>query len=498
MAASLFSRKSIDSLKAQEHGLRRTLSWRDLIVLGVGCIVGAGIYVMTGTAAAHFAGPAVILSFVLSAIVCGLVALCYAELSACIPVAGSSYTYAYATLGQVYAWGLAWLLMLEYGLAGSALAVGFGGYLLSFLADFNIHLPMQITTPSIATVTHDGVTGFVFTGGVNLIAAGALMISAVILCLGVGKSTLATTLLVILKLAVLLAFVSIGIKSVQPANWHPFIPANEGGFTYGWQGIVRAASILFFAYLGFETVSTASAEARNPQRDIPIGVLGSLAICTVLYMAVAAVLTGIVPFRQLGVPDPIAIAVDYMHAPIFSRLIKVGALAGLASVLMVNGYGHSRICFAMGKDGLIPSLFARLHPQFKTPAAGTLTVCAISAVFAAFLPISILGDLVSLGTAIAFAIVAFALIWLRNRHPDLPRPFRVPFGGFKVGTLWIGYVPLLAIIGCLSMVVPVLADVGLQAAHGDVLPATIISVYVALGVLIYVFYGRHNAVTPEA
>lgn len=496
MGNSLFARKSIEALRAEQHALHKSLGWPGLIVLGVGCIVGAGIYVMTGTAAANYAGPAVMLSFILAAIACGLTALCYAELAACVPVAGSSYTYAYATLGQVYAWGLSWLLMLEYGLAGSALAVGFSGYLVSLLSDLGLHIPTALSTPTVLAHVAGGRTTFSMSGGVNLVAAVALLVSAGVLVMGVSKSTLVTSALVVIKLTVLTAFVVVGIHAVNPANWHPFIPANEGGFAYGWPGILRGASILFFAYLGFETVSTAASETRNPQRDMPIGILGSLIVCTLLYIAVAAVLTGVVPYRQLGVPDPIAIAVDRIGQPVFSFLIKIGALTGLSSVLLVNGFGHSRICYAMGRDGLIPSLFAAIHPRFKTPALGTVVVCTISAVIAACLPISVLGDLVSFGTALAFSIVAFSLIWLRNNRPDLDRPFRVPFGGFRIGKTWIGFVPLFAIVACFGMVAPVAIDIISQALRGDYLPALCISVYIAVGIALYVGYGHRNA-KPE-
>ncbi len=490
----LFSRKSIEALQAEDHGMHRALGWPSLILLGIGCIVGAGVYVMTGTAAAHFAGPAVMLSFGIAALACAFTGLCYAELSSAMPVSGSSYTYAYATLGEGAAWGLGWLLMLEYGLAASALAVGFSSYLVSFLNDFGIHIPKLVATPMVTSSLVDGFTKFTFTGGVNLIAAGALVVAAIILSIGVSKSTLVTTLLVIIKVSVLVAFVAVGWGKIDTANWTPFIPANEGGFAFGWQGVIRGASILFFAYLGFETVSTAALEARNPQKDMPIGILGALIICTLLYMAVAATLTGLVPFRELGVADPIAVAVDRMGQPMFAAIIKIGALTGLASVILVNGYGHSRICYTMGRDGLISPAFSRLHSGFRTPVNATWIVCGISAFVAAFIPISLLGDLVSFGTALAFSIVAFSLIWLRNNRPDLHRPFRVPFGGFRIGGVWIGYVPLLAILLCFGMVVPVGIDIVAQALRGDIWPATFIGVYILTGASIYLFYGRHKSV----
>lgn len=498
MKSKLLFRKTFASLQAEDHGLKRVLGARHLILLGVGCIVGAGVYVMTGAAAAHFAGPAVILSFLIAGVACGLTGLCYAELASAMPVSGSSYTYCFAAMGEVFAWGLGWLLMLEYGLAGSALAVGFSSYLVSLMSDLGVAVPAAIATPLVTSAVIDGRTALSVSGGVNIVAALALIATAIILSLGVSKSTLATSILVFIKTAVLVAFVAVGVGAVDPGNWTPFIPPNEGGFTYGWEGVLRGAAVLFFAYLGFETVSTAAPETRNPQRAMPIGILGALAICTLLYISVAAVLTGLVPFRELGVADPIAVAVDRLGRPAFAILIKLGALAGLASVLLVNGYGHSRICFAMSRDGLLPRLFSRLNPRFQTPVKGTVAVCLISAVIAAFLPISILGDLVSFGTALAFSIVAFSLMWLRSTQPDLERRFKVPLGGFWIGRVWIGWVPVAAIIACMSMVIPVALDIVAQAARGDILPATFIGVYLAIGVAIYVFYGyrRNRAETP--
>jgi APA family basic amino acid/polyamine antiporter len=392
-------------------------------------------------------------------------------------------------MGEVYAWTLGWLLMLEYGLAGSALAVGFSGYFASLLGDFGIHLPKILSTSLLRSSVVDGHTKFVGGGGLNLVAAASLALVAVVLVVGVSKSARVNAILVTVKIAVLASFVAVGIGAVEPHNWTPLIPANEGGFTYGWEGVLRASSILFFAYLGFETVSTAAAETKDPQRAMPIGILGALGASTLIYIVVAAVLTGIVPFRELGVPDPIAVAVDRIGHPGFAVLIKIGALTGLSSVLLVNGYGHSRVCYAMARDGLLPGAFARLHPQYRTPWIGSILVCAISAALAAVFPISFLGDLVSVGTALAFAIVALSLMWLRTTRPDLPRPFRVPLGGFHIGKAWIGYVPVAAIVMCLGMVCPVALDIVAQARRGDILPAAVLGCYALIGVLIYAGYG---------
>lgn len=488
-------RKPLEEIREDiEHsGLRRSLGPLQLVVLGIGCIVGAGVFIMTGTAAANYAGPAVVLSFGLAALACVFTAFCYAELAATLPVSGSSYTYAYASLGEGAAWGLGWFLMLEYGLAGAALAVGLGGYLISLLADFHIVLPNVLTQPMVVAASGEAGLQFRFTGSINVLAASLLLLFAWILSRGIRQSALVTTLMVIVKVAVLIVFVVVGAWFVDAANWQPLVPPNAGGFHYGAAGVFRAASILFFSYLGFETVSTAALEARNPQRDMPVGILGSLVLCTLLYVAVALVLTGLVPYALLDVPDPIALASDRIGVPALALVVKFGAVAGLASVLLVNTYGHSRICFAMAQDGLLPRLFRQVHPKHLTPARGTWMVAGISAVAAATLPISLLGDLVSLGVTFAFSVVAVSLIWLRNTHPELGRPFRVPLGGVTVRGVWIGIVPALALVFCAGMALPVIIDIVTRALRGDALPALILVFYLAAGVLLYRYYGLKHS-----
>jgi len=299
--------------------------------------------------------------------------------------------------------------------------------------------------------------------------------------------------LVVIKVAVLVGFIIVGAGAVDPANWSPFLPANEGGFRYGWEGVARGASLLFFAFLGFETVSTAAAETRNPQRDVPIGVLGSLAICATLYILTAIVLTGLVPFRLLGVPDPIAIAVDRIGMPVIAVLIKIGALAGLASVLLANSFGHSRVCYAMARDGYLPDFFARLHPTRNSPAGSNLLLAGLAAISAALLPISVMADLISFGVAFMFAMVAISLMHLRTTRPDLPRKFRVPLGGFTVRGVWIGYVPVAAIVTSFVMTLPVALDLVGQARRGDYLSVTLLGIYALAGWLIYRFYGKPRA-----
>lgn len=487
------TRKSIETLQAEalSHGLKRSLGPVGLMLLGVGNIVGAGAYVMIGTAAGSFAGPAVILSFLIAAVACGLTALCYAELASMIPVSGSAYTYCYASLGQSYAWFLGWLILLDYGLAGSTLAVGLSGYLVSLLSSFHLHIPMQLASATILRTPHSDL--ITIGPRVNLLAVGALAAATAVLIRGVSESSAINNILVAIKISILAIFVVAGLGALQPHNWTPFIPPNEGGFTFGWAGVARAASVLFFAFLGFETVSAAASEARNPQRDMPFGILGALLVCTIIYIAVAVVLTGLIPYRELAVSDAIAVAADRMGHPNLAILLKVGALVGISSVLLMNGYGQSRVAFAISRDGLLPRIFSRLHPRFQTPHIGITVLAAISAAGAALFPLSLLIDLVSLGTALSFSIVSASVMWLRSTRPDLARPFRVPLGGLQIGSVWIGIVPIAAIFMCWAMMAPVVVDIYQQAAGGDAFPALFICGYLAAGAAIYFGYGRRNA-----
>ncbi len=478
---------------AERAGLHRRLGAGSLLVLGVANILGAGIYVVTGAAAASFAGPAVVLSFVLAALACGFTGLCYAELSSVIPVSGSAYSYCYVTLGEGAAWALAWMVILEYLLAAAAVAAGFSGYLSSLLGDLHVQVPMWLATSSVTATQHGGHTELAFSGGVNVVAALAVLGAAAIQIAGVGRSALANLVLVLIKIAVLIAFVAVGAQFVDAANWRPFLPANEGGFAYGWPGVLRAAAMLFFAYLGFETVSMAAAEARRPRRDVPLGILGSLVVCTLLYIAAGAVLTGLVPFRQLGVPDPVALAVDRIGWPGFAVLIKVGALTGLGSVLLANAYGASRIGLSIARDGLLPPFFTRVHPRLGTPWLASVAFGSTGALLAALLPIGILGDLICLGIASAFIVVCIAVMWLRSTRPELRGGFRVPLGGVWIGGAWIGVVPVLGIVMCLAMMAPVLGDMLAQVRRGDTLPATLLLVYVLAGASIYLVYGQRRA-----
>jgi APA family basic amino acid/polyamine antiporter len=474
---------------AQHQGLKRALGPVHLLLLGIGCILGAGIYVLPGTAAADFAGPAVMLSFIISGAACALTALCYAELASVMPVSGASYSYCYASMGEVFAWALGWLLMLEYGLAGSLLGVGFSGYLVSLLHDFGIVVPAALSS-SLVQATG---TGFAAVGAINLLAVTAILAVGVVLTIGVTESARVNAALVTIKILVLAGFIAAGVGSIHVSNWVPFVPANEGGFRYGWPGVFRAASILFFAYLGFNTVSTAASEARDPQKDVPFGIVGSLVVCAILYIIVAAVMTGVVPFRRLGVPDPIAVAMDAVGHPRIAVLVKLGALTGLSSVLLVNAFGQSRITFAMARDGLLPPLFASIHPRLRTPWLGIAVLSLISAVLAAIFPLVLLADLISLGTGAAFIIAAISLIWLRNTRPELERPFRVPLGGVEVRGVWIGYVPAAAILMCVLMIAPVVLDIARHVRLGQPTAAIFLGVYLTVGALIYALYGRRKS-----
>ncbi|MFC3654729.1 APC family permease [Xanthomonas hyacinthi] len=479
-------------------GLQLRLGWGALLILGVAQILGAGVYVLIGTAASLYAGPAVTLSFVIAGVACLLVGLCYAELASSVPESGSAYSYCKVTLGTGPAWALGWLLFLEFSVAASLLAVGFSGYLASLLADLGLLLPDAISTPAIQLLSGSEGKSPTVSGHANLVAAGAVLAAGAVVALGTSRSSLANTALVLVKVLVLVSFIVIGATAVDPANWSPFVPPNEGGFTYGWEGVARAAALLFFAFLGFETVSTAAAEARNPQRDVPIGILGSLAICATLYVLAAVVLTGLVPFRELDVPDPIALAADRIGWPQFAVVIKVGALAGLASVLLANAFGHSRVCYAMSRDGLLPDVFSRLHPTRNSPWIANLLLAALAAINAALLPISVMADLISFGVAFMFAIMAISLIHMRSTQPERLGRFRVPLGGIRIRGIWFGVVPVAAIMMSFAMTLPVALDIAQQARKGELLPVAILGFYAVIGALLYRFYGRARALRRSA
>jgi len=411
------------SLNGEAH-LKRTLTARQLLLLGIGAIIGAGIFVLTGHAAAQHAGPAIVLSFVLAGFACALAGLCYAEFAAMLPVSGSAYSYAYATLGEVIAWFIGWNLVLEYLFAASTVAVGWSGYLNSLLGNFGLALPAALAAAPLNVV--DG--SIVYTGGIMNLPAVLIVAAISGLCyVGITQSAFVNSIIVAIKVTVILMFVGFAIQFVNPDNWTPFIPENQGPGRYGFDGIVRAAAVVFFAYIGFDAVSTAAGEAKNPQRDMPIGILGSLFVCTLIYIVVAAVLTGLLPYTQLGTPKPVATALEaYPTLSWLKYIVEIGAIAGLSSVILVMLMGQPRIFFAMARDGLLPTAFGRVHPRYRTPHVGTIIVGVCAAALAGFLPIGLLGDLVSMGTLLAFATVSIGVLVLRRTRPDLPRPFRVP------------------------------------------------------------------------
>ena len=449
----MFARKSIAQVQreTQSSELKRTLGKWNLLLLGVGCIIGAGIFVRTGSAAALHAGPAVLLSFVVAGIVCAFAGLCYAELSSTLPVSGSAYTYGYTTLGEFVAWIMGALLLLEYGLAASVVAVGWGGYVVSLLADFGLVIPPHLTGPTGAILLKDGapvlVDGQAMTTYFNLPPFLICMALTGLLVIGVSESAKVNNVIVAIKVSVLVAFILVGgyivlthFGELSARNWVPFIPENQGPGKFGVDGIMRAASIVFFAYIGFEAVSTAGQEAKDPAKDMPFGIIGSLVVCTVIYMLVAAIMTLLVPYASLNVPDPVAVVVDSFGPQWgwLAKIIKIGAIIGLTSVILVLLYAQTRIFYTMARDGLLPKIFSRVHPKFQTPAINTVLVGLLTAVAAGFFDINVLGDMTSVGTLAAFAIVCLSVIYLRRAAPDLPRGFTVPF------------YPVLPVLGILS------------------------------------------------
>ncbi|GEL60684.1 amino acid permease [Acetobacter orientalis] len=488
-------RKSLERIEAENNAQRlsRSLGPLQLTMLGVGSTIGAGIYVMTGTAAANYAGPSILLSFIIAGLACLFTALSYGELASAMPVSGSAYTYAYVSMGEGWAWAVGWLLLLEYGISCAGVAAGFSGYAVSFLQDCGVPVPHAVSTTTFQ-VMFQGAARHVHTGWqIDAVGAFSILVVTILLIFGVKESLRINTAIVFLKVGVLVIFVVLGVWVIHPAYWTPFIPHYEGGFRYGLPGIFRAASIIFFAYVGFEAVSTASSEAKNPRRDIPLGIVVSLVICTVVYMIVAAVLIGVVPWQTLDVADPLAVAVNAMHQPWLAVCVKIGAIIGLCSVLFGLLYAQSRIFFAMAEDGLMMPIFSKLHPQYKTPWVGTIVLGITVALATATLPIDIIGDLVSLGTATAFGIVCFTVIWVRNASPNSPRAFSVPGGAFYIKGVWLGYVPLLGIFFCFIMAAPLFIDMALACLAGDPVPAVLLITYGVCGWACYRFYGKQHS-----
>ncbi len=424
----LFRRKSITGLQAEaatDQSLRRALGPLNLTMLGIGAIIGTGIFVLTGTVAAQNAGPAVVLSFVVAGVASVFAALCYAEFASLVPMAGSAYTYGYATLGEFIAWIIGWDLVLEYALGAVTVAIGWSGYVVSFLNGIGIHIPAELTAARGTVVTL--ADGSAVTALFNLPAVVIIAIVTTLLVVGIRESATVNDVIVIVKVAVVLLFIALAAQAVNPANWQPFIPENTGvREQFGWTGVMAGAGVVFFAYIGFDAVSTAAQEAKNPQKDMPIGIIGSLLVCTLLYIVVAGIATGVVPYTELDVPDPIAKAADRAGLGWIAGLIKLGAIAGLSSVILVMLLGQSRVFWTMSKDGLLPPFVAAVHPKFRTPWITSILTGIGVAIFSALLTVREAGSLVSIGTLLAFVIVSVGILVLRVREPDLPRPFKAP------------------------------------------------------------------------
>jgi APA family basic amino acid/polyamine antiporter len=475
MPNPLFATKSVDQLRADAehgHGLKRSLTALDLTMLGIGAIIGTGIFVLTGQAAAANAGPAVCLSFVTAGVASAFAGLCYAEMSSMIPIAGSAYTYAYATMGELLAWIIGWDLILEYLVGAATVSVGWSGYVVAFIEEVT-GVRLGATWTSAPIVWHDG---FHATGAVlNVPAVLITLAVTAILVIGVKESARFNALIVFVKIAVVLAFIAFAARFVRPDNWHPFVPANTGVFGhFGVSGILQGATTVFFAYIGFDAVSTAAQECKRPQRDLPIGILGSLAVCTLLYIAVSLILTGVVPYPQLGVPHPVAVGARATGLRWLEVGVEIGAIAGLSSVMLVMLLGQPRIFFSMALDGLFPPAAARVHARFGTPHVTTIITGLVCAAAGGLLPIGILSELCSIGTLFAFVLVSIGVMILRLRRPELPRAFRVPGGPY-----------LIPILGALTS----------AALIFTATTPTIVRLFVwmAIGLVVYFAYGAKHS-----
>jgi basic amino acid/polyamine antiporter, APA family len=503
MANKFFSTKPINDILQESEGktgLKRTLTATNLTTLGIGAIIGAGIFVITGQAAAQYAGPAILISFIISGVACAFAGLCYAEFASMIPIAGSAYTYAYATMGEFFAWLIGWDLILEYLFAASTVSVGWSGYVVSFLKDFGIHIPAYLTAATGSTLIQlqdsswvsesanllkdlaaKGINASALPHEIawfNLPAMFIIALLTTLLVIGIKESANFNNVMVIVKVSVIILFIAIGFFFVKSANWTPFIPPNTGEFGhFGWSGIFRAAGVIFFAYIGFDAVSTAAQESRNPRKDMPIGILGSLGISTVLYILVAIVLTGIVSYTALNVSDPMAVGVDALGKSMFwlRPIIKIAAIAGLSSVILVMMLGQPRIFYSMSNDGLLPPVFSKVHPKFRTPYVSTILTGSVALIFAGILPISVLSELVSIGTLLAFVIVCISIMVLRKKRPEIHRPFRTP---------WVPVVPILGAAVCLAQMVALPFDTWLR-----------LIIWMAIGFAIYFTYSvKHSKI----
>ena len=477
MFEQLFKKKDIGLIlreaEGKNDGLRRNLSAANLVTLGIGAIVGTGIFVITGTAAANYAGPGLTISFLISALGCVMAGLCYAEFAAMIPVAGSVYSYSYTTMGEILAWFIGWILILEYLFACSSVAVGWSGYMMSLCEGWGIHIPWHL---SYATFDHTE-EGWVMTGSLfNFPAVFIVALVTSLLIGGIKQSAFINNVIVVIKVGVILLFIGFGLSYIDLGNWSPYVPQNTGEFgNFGWSGILRGAGVVFYAYLGFDALSTAAQEAKNPQKDMPKGILISLLVCAVLYIAVTAVLTGIVNYKELDVAAPIALAIDRTGAGLawLSPFVKLGAIAGLSSVILVMMLGQSRIYYAISKDGLLPRFFSKVHPKHGVPHNATIFACIVTGLFAGLFPLNVLSELVSIGTLMAFTVVCISIVVLRKTQPQLKRPFKTPF---------VPFIPLLGAAICLMQMIALPISTWVR-----------LIVWSVIGFIIYFCYGiKHS------
>ncbi len=462
-----------------EHELRRVLGPWQLMGIGIGAIIGAGIFVITGQAAAEHGGPAIVISFVIASIGCAFAGLCYAELAAMIPASGSAYTYSYAAFGRFVGWIIGWDLCLEYGMAASTVAVGWAGYLKSFLHDqFGVVIPEALSSAPVSFSTENGwaVTGAIL----NFPAVAIVLFLTALLIVGIRTSATFNGAMVLLKVGVILLVILFGLPLITGENLTPFIPENTGTFgQFGWSGILLGSGVIFFAYIGFDGVSVAAQEARNPQRDLPIGILGSLAIVTVLYILMSLTMTGLAHYTTLNVDNPVSVAIAAAGDQLawLAPLVSIGAITGLGTVILISLYGQTRIFYSMARDGFLPQVFSTVHPKFRTPTFSTIIIGVVVAVIAGIFPLDVLGDLVSVGTLFAFILVCIGVIALRISRPNAKRPFRTPF--YPV-------VPILGVVVCGAMIYPLLLELWFRLLG-----------WLALGMLIYFFYGARHAKEPR-